>query len=151
VRVVALALCASLVVTSTGCFAPSIADPRTRCAVAQAAAVEVKRGTLRPRELVELSAGSPRAQAYAARAYHLGNTVLAVTILGGVALATGLIMGFAADPTLPEVRNAGYGLVGSALGLGVLSIGFGYGARKDRAKSIATLLQYAQTCSTSVE
>jgi hypothetical protein len=131
-----------------GCFAAPIPDPRTACSIGIAAAAEVKRGDIRPRDLVELSAGSPRARRLAESAYHQGNTVTALTVMGAAAIISGLVMGFAADPTRTEIRNAGYGLVGSALGLGVLAIGLGYSAKATRGKAIGALLQYAQTCST---
>lgn len=147
---VAVSLLVLMSLQATGCFSAPIPDPRTACSIGQAAAAEARRGDIRARDLVELSAGSPRARRLAESAYHQGNTVTAMTVLGAAALISGLVMGFAADPTRTEIRNAGYGIVGSALGLGVLAIGLGYSAKTTRAKAIAALLQYSQTCSTSV-
>jgi hypothetical protein len=135
-----------------GCIPePVVRDPRTACSLGQAAAAEAKRGDIRPRDLIELSAGSPRARRLAESAYHQGNAVTALTVMGAAAIVSGLVMGFAADPTKTEIRNAGYGLVGSALGLGALAIGLAYSARSTRGKAIGALLQYAQTCSTDAQ
>jgi len=131
-----------------GCFPAPISDPRTACSVGQAAATEARRGDIRARDLVELSSGSPRARSLAISAYHQGNSITALTVMGAAAIVSGLVMGFAADPTRTEIRNTGYGLVGSALGLGAIAIGLGYSAKATRGKAIGALLQYAQTCST---
>jgi hypothetical protein len=149
-RAVAVCLLSILTSQAAGCFSAPIPDPRTACSVGIAAASEAKRGDIRPRDLVELSSGSPRARRLAESAYHQGNTITAVTVMGAAALVSGLVMGFAADPTRTEIRNAGYGLVGTALGLGALAIGLGYSAKATRAKAIAALLMYAQSCSTDI-
>lgn len=128
-----------------GCRPALYPDARSACSTAQASISEILRGGS-PDDLVTVSAGSPRAHALATHALHQRNAVLLLVVMGAGALAGGFIMGFAADPTNGEVRNAGYGLVGGTIGLGVASLGLGAAAGKTRAKAIDALFWYAQTC-----
>jgi hypothetical protein len=101
---------------------------------------------LTARELPEAVQPHPMAFSYAMSAYRQSLTMTALSIVGAAALVSGLVMGFAVDPTRTDVRDAGYGIVGGALGLGVVSLLLNYTSSRDRTAAIRTLVKYADTC-----
>jgi hypothetical protein len=123
-RLAALAL-----LFATGCLPSIRPEPDTACRLAQQARAQLwfplpgGGGTTgySPRDLAELAMGSPF-EGKAASGYY---QITTVKVLGGIAAAaliSGFVMGFAVDSSQPDARNAGYGLVGGAIGIGALSL-----------------------------
>jgi hypothetical protein len=98
------------------------------------------------KEIYRLSLGTP-AEHDARSAFSRG---IALPVLGGTgaaALLSGLILGFAADAaTQPEVRNAGYGLAGGAIGLGAISLIVTYTIPPLVLRARKTLEVFADRC-----
>jgi hypothetical protein len=67
--------------------------------------------------------------------------------LGLAGLAAGFGVGFsAAAATDANVRAAQYGILGSVLGVVVLSIGHGYGAHLATQRAVGELRDFAEHC-----
>ncbi len=118
-RSLALAFTLSLAVTLAGCAtAPAPWDPTTVCRLAQAARPSVEQGSVSLSDLIELSRHTPAYDdATSARRQRIAGFVLGG--VGAGALIAGFVMGFAIDSTQTAPRDAGYGLVGGAIGMGV--------------------------------
>ena len=74
----------------------------------------------------------------------LGQTF--VIIAGGIDLSVGFVMGFAVDSSQPDARNAGYGLVGGAIGLGALSLIMTATASSTTKAAARGLAAWADSC-----
>jgi hypothetical protein len=99
-----------------------------------------------PRDLYAISRGSP-VEDLATSAWAQVVTTYVFYGVGAAALAGGLVTGFAVNAASnPDARNAGFGLVGGALGLGVLSLILGYTARNAAADARLRLRAFADRC-----
>jgi hypothetical protein len=137
-RPIALA-CALLV----GCAAGPPNEPESICRMLQASRASLPR--LGGRDLVDLSAGTP-AHDDAVSAYAQQIAYLTLFSVGASALIAGFVMGFATDTSQPAVRTAGYGLVGGAIGLGVIALVLGTTSRAAAERARQTLLRWVQRC-----
>ncbi len=99
---------------AAGCAAGPPLEPESACRMVQLSRASIPR--MGPRDLAEVSRGTPaHPDAESAYAQQIG--ALTAGSVGAAALVGGFVMGFAVDPTQQAVRNAGYGLVGGAMGL----------------------------------
>lgn len=76
---------------------------------------------LHPKDLRDLAIGTP-VEDQARSAWDQRVASQALGAIGAAALVTGFVMGFAIDPSEPDGRNAGYGIIGGAIAMGVLSL-----------------------------
>jgi len=134
------ALVSSLLV---GCAATSQVEPETACRMVQLSRASISR--LGPHDLAELARGTPALpDAQSAYAQQIG--ALTAGSVGAAALVAGFVMGFAVDPSQPTVRDAGYGLVGGAMGFFALTwiLSSTGHAAAERARAI--LVRFGQGC-----
>jgi hypothetical protein len=127
-----------------GCAAPNEERRETACRVAQESHDSIARAS--GRDLLRFSLDTP-AEEDARSAYAQEISVTVLGVLGGAALLTGLIDGFATNPaTQPAARNAAYGLGGGALASFALAWLLSYTQRIPRERARATLLDWGQRC-----
>jgi hypothetical protein len=133
-----------MLLLSASCAAPSAERRELACQLAQESRSSIPRASLG--ELLQLSRFTP-AEADARSALDQQNSVLALGVLGGVAVGVGLIAGFATNPAVdPAARNAAYGLGGGAMASLGLAWLLSYTARFPRERARATLLDWSQHC-----
>jgi hypothetical protein len=138
-RAVAVLCLASM---GTGCVTGPRPEPQVACSIVRGTPLS----EITPRDLYQIARGTP-VEETATSAYAQLVTTYVFYGLGGAALASGLIMGFAVNSaTDPAARNAGFALAGGALGLGALSLIIGYTGRIAAADARLRLRAYADRC-----
>ncbi len=135
-----------VLVAQTGCLQRPIYDPISACRAAQANLPSIRRGGLSAYELAETVAPDARAFKHAKAAYDQGNVWIAMTAIGSALLVGGLVTGFAVDTTKPEARNAGYGLVGAAIGVGAIATAVGMTGPQETRKAARYFYEFAENC-----
>ena len=101
---------------------------------------------LHPKDLYEIARGTP-VEGSANSAWAQRISAQALGGLGAAALVAGVVMGFALDPTEQSSRNAGYGLIGGAIGIGVLSLTLAATGSRTQARGEARLYSFTSQCS----
>jgi hypothetical protein len=100
---------------------------------------------LHPKDLRDLALGTP----FETAAKSAWDQRLTAQVLGGIgaaALVTGFVMGFAIDPTQPDARNAGYGIIGGAIGMGALSMTLAATGSRLGGKTERSLYNWSEQC-----
>ncbi|HZS39302.1 MAG TPA: hypothetical protein VFF06_20865 [Polyangia bacterium] len=126
-----------------GCAAGPPNELQSTCRMLQASRETLPR--LTPRELAQLSVGTP-AHGDAESAYAQQLALITLGSIGAAALLSGLIMGFATDTSQPDVRTAGYGLVGGALGTFVIALVLGKTSSAAAGRAREWLLRWSERC-----
>lgn len=104
----------------SGCAMRPPIEPFVACRIVKDNRFLVENGG--PRDLYELSYGTP-VHGAARNAWAQQITTYTLTVMGGAALAAGLVTAFATDPaTQPGARDAGYATAGGAIGMGVIAL-----------------------------
>jgi hypothetical protein len=101
---------------------------------------------LHPKDLRDLALGTPF-EGDARSAWDQRVAAQALGGIGAIALVTGFVMGFAIDPTQPDARNAGYGIIGGAIGIGALSMTLAATGSRKGGKTERALYNWAEQCS----
>jgi hypothetical protein len=103
---------------------------------------------LSPHDLAELARGTPALpDAQSAYAQQIG--AITAGSLGATGLVAGFIMGFATDPTQTAVRDAGYGLVGGAMGLFAVTWILSSTGHAAAERARALLLRFGAGCTSN--
>lgn len=95
---------------------------------------------------MDVVASDARAYKHAKAARDQGIVWTAMTVIGSGLLLSGLLMGFVTDPTQVDVRNAGYGVAVSAIGLGAIATAVGITGPRESRKAVRYFMEFAETC-----
>jgi hypothetical protein len=132
---------ALIALLATGC-ATLRPDPKVACRIVR----DMSLPQASPKDLYQMSLGTP-VEHEARSAWAQQITAATMGGLAAAALGGGLIMGFAFDAaTQPEVRNAGYGLIGGAIGLIAGTLILSYTSRRTAESAREHLRVFADRC-----